>query len=361
MDSPTRAEIDLAAIRHNLGVIQRASSRPVMAVVKANAYGHGGYRVSQCLRDAGVERFAVATLPEAIHLRNKGLTARIQVFGVPRPGEIEAFARHRLELTISTRELLSTVLASDLELDAFLHIDTGMMRLGLPVDRTREAVEALRQKPGITLRGVLTHFASADLAGSGQTPDQIGRWREVRSHLPEGLEVHASSSGGVFTSPDVARESDIVRAGIALYGLYDPATDVPAPGLRPAMRLVTRIARVEPIEAGTPVSYGGRWRAPTDGRILTVAAGYADGLPRSLSSTGQIGLRNHVLPIAGTVCMDMSMAFIDDPSVAAEPGEQVVLWGPGGPSVLDVARLANTIPYEIVCGVGARVDRIFVD
>lgn len=361
MDSPTRAEIDLAAIRHNLAVIRRASSRPVMAVVKANAYGHGASRVSQCLQGAGVERFAVATLPEALQLRKAGLTARIQVFGVPLPGEIEAFSRHGLELTISTPELLKTVLAGDFALGTHLHIDTGMMRLGLPVDRTLEAVEALRKKPGVSLRGVLTHFASADLPGSGQTQDQLGRWRAVRSKLPADLEVHASSSGGVFTSPDVAGESDIVRAGIALYGLYDPATDVPAPGLRPAMRLVTRISRIESIAEGTPVSYGGRWRAPTDGRILTLAVGYADGLPRSLSSTGQVGLRNHLLPIAGTVCMDMAMVFVDDPAIAAQPGERVVLWGPGGPSVLDVARLANTIPYEIVCGVGARVDRVFAD
>ncbi|NNE70805.1 MAG: alanine racemase [Rhodothermales bacterium] len=361
MRAPTRAEISLAAIRRNLDLIRTASGRPVMAVVKANAYGHGAIPVSSSLVEAGVERFAVATLPEAVALRDAGLKGRVLVFGVPHPDELEAFVDHGLELTVSTPELLTAVLEGGLPLAVQLQIDTGMVRLGLPTAGTAEAIQALSSHPSVSLTGVFTHFASADLEGNPQTAAQLEAWRQIRALVPAGVETHAAASGGVFTSLGVAAESDVIRAGISLYGLYDPAADVPAPGLQPAMRLLSRVVRIQEVTAGTQVSYGGRWTAPGSGRILTIVSGYADGVPRALSSRGHVGLGPHRLPIAGTVCMDMFMAFTEDPAVEARVGDEVVIWGPGGPSVLEVARIAGTIPYEIVCGVSQRVERVFTN
>ncbi len=361
MHSPTRAIIDLPALRHNLSLIERGSGLPVMAVVKANAYGHGVEGISSALADAGVKRFAVATLPEAIALRESGLSQRIQVFGAPRADELEAFSRHGLELTISTTQLLEACLQTRVPLAVQLQLDTGMVRLGLPPEETRTALERITEVPALTLTGVFTHFASADLAGKRQTTEQLAVWREIRAQLPPGMEAHASATGGVFTTPAVKGMSDLVRAGIGLYGLYDPSGDVPDGGLRPVMRLVSRVVRVEAIRRGTPVSYGGRWTAPENGRIITVACGYADGLPRSLSSRGQVGIGGTLYPIAGTVCMDMCMAFAPPNSPGVRVDDEVTLWGTGGPSVLEVARLAGTIPYEIVCGVSQRVARVFTD
>ncbi len=359
MVSPTRAVVDLGALRHNLSVIRdRSGQKPVMAVVKANAYGHGALLISEALLEAGVDRFAVATLPEAIQLRRGGIDGRILVFGMPAAAELGPFEEHSLELAIGSVEILEALLAGRWRIRVHLQVDTGMMRLGIAPSDATEALLRLSDHPDLEVAAVFTHFTSADLPGDVQTRDQLARWRDVRASLPAGLETHASASGGVFTSAGVAMESDIIRAGIALYGLYEPAQDVKPEPLRPVMRLVSRIVRIQHVSPGTPVSYGGRWRAPSSGTVITVAAGYADGVPRCLSGLAKVGIGGHLVPVVGTICMDMFMAFSDDPAVHFRVGDDVVVWGPGGPSVSEVALQANTIPYEIVCGVASRVDRV---
>lgn len=359
MVSPTRAVVDLDALRHNLSLIRRRSGdKPVMAVVKANAYGHGALLVSRALAESGVDRFAVATLPEAIQLREGGIKGRVLVFGMPLETELGFFEEHDLELAIGSVEILEAVLASSSRIRVHLQIDTGMTRLGLAPSAAADALSRLSRHPSVEVVAAFTHFTSADLPGDQQTQDQLARWREVLSSLPPGLETHASASGGVFTSGDVAAESDVIRAGIALYGLYEPASDTQPEGLRPVMQLVSRIARVQRVEAGTPVSYGGRWRATSPGTVITVAAGYADGVPRCISGAAHVGIGGELLPVVGTICMDMCMAFTERPAAHFRVGEDVVVWGPGGPSVSEVAAQAGTIPYEIVCGVGSRVNRV---
>jgi alanine racemase len=359
MDSPTRAVIDLGALRHNLSVIrERSGQKPLMAIVKANAYGHGALLVSRTLSKAGVDRFAVATLPEALELRRGGVKERILVLGMPIGIELELFERHNLELAIGSVEILEALLAGRWRISVHLEVDTGMTRLGISPSDAMGALRRLSDHPHLEIAAVFTHFSTADIPGDEQTLDQLARWKLVRSSLPAHLETHASASGGVFTSPDVARQSDVVRAGIVLYGLYEPGSDVKPEPLRPVMQLISRIARVQRVEPGTPVSYGGRWRAPSSGTVITVAAGYADGLPRRLFGLAHVGIGDNLLPVVGTICMDMCMAFTDDPEAHFDVGEDVVLWGPGGPSVSELALLADTIPYEIVCRVGSRVDRV---
>ena len=359
MPSPTRAVIDLDALRHNLAVIREQSGgKPIMAVVKADAYGHGAMLVSGALSRAGVDRFAVATLPEAIQLRAGGIQGRILVFGMPLTAELGLFEEHRLELAVGSVEVLEALLAGQWRITVHLQVDTGMTRLGLAPTQAANALSRLLEHDLLDVASVFTHFTTADLPGDEQTPDQLKRWRQVRASRPRGLEVHASASGGVFTSAAVAMESDVIRAGIALYGLYEPAQDVTPMPLRPVMQLVSRISRVQQVTPGTPVSYGGRWRAPTFGTVLTIAAGYADGLPRCISGQAKLGVGNTLLPIVGTICMDMCMAFTEGPASDFQIGDDVVVWGPGGPSVAEIARQANTITYEIACGVGSRVDRI---
>lgn len=361
--APTVAQISASALTHNLDLLRRRSGeRALMAVVKADAYGHGAVRVARHLSGRGVEQFAVATLPEALALREAGQQARILVFGAPMPDELATYGKWDLEAAVVSRASLEAVLSSGVPLRVHLKVDTGMGRLGLTAPDALEALRRLDGASGLELAGIWTHLASADDPGSPFNSVQLERWHEFL-HQAGGAPapVHVSASAGPADNPDVMAHSDVVRVGIALYGLYQAQGAFAPHRQKPAMRLVSRVAHVKDVPAGTPISYGGTWVAPERCRIATVAAGYADGYPRRLSNVASVGIAGVRCPVVGKICMDMLMARLPLDGPEAAPGDEVVLFGEGGPSCHEVACWAGAITYEIVCGVSSRVPRLWME
>ncbi|MBO6577171.1 MAG: alanine racemase [Rhodothermales bacterium] len=352
--APVRAHVHLEALTHNLQEIRRRTSARVMGVVKANAYGHGAVPIARHLVAHGVDVLAVATVPEALQLREAGLEERILVFGAATEADLAVCSARDIELTVASQELLEQVLASRLALRLHLQVDTGMLRLGLVPEYAHEQVARIARKPNLELAGVFTHLAAGDGVRTPQMDSQMERWQGFLTRCgPLDCLKHVSATGALFNSPHVLEGTDYVRPGIALYGLFE--RDSP---LRPLMRVTSRVARVADVTRGTPVSYGGRWTAPRDTRIVTVAAGYADGVPRIMSGGPWMGVRGIQAPIVGTICMDMCMLDAG-PGAEVNVGDEVVLFGEGGPSCFDVAGWANTITYDVVCGLSSRVARVY--
>lgn len=358
------AEIDLGALRHNLQALRRrAAGLDVVAVVKADAYGHGAVAVSRFLRNEGVERFAVATLEEALVLRRAEFDAPILVFAAPIPAQVGRYVRAGLEITVTSPEVAEAVCAEALRtgpVRVHVKIDTGMGRIGLAPDEVVDTVRRLERAPGVELAGLWTHFASSDEPEDPWNREQWRRFREVLRQMGGApAPIHAANSGGLLCNPVATDPTEVsaVRLGIALYGLYDPPET--ASELRPAMRLVSRLTQVKTVVSGTPISYGRTWTAPRVTRIGTVSIGYADGYRRSLSNRAEVGVLGARCPVAGRVCMDMIMVDLgpDGDGVAARVGDEVVLFGAGGPSPFEIARWAGTITYEVVCGITGRVER----
>ncbi len=357
------AHVDLGALRHNLGVLRRrAAGLDLMAVVKANAYGHGAVPVTRFLASEGVARFAVATLNEAVELREAGILEPILVFAAPLPEHLPLYARHDIEVTVSSPEVARAIANGTVALRAHVKVDTGMGRIGLDPADVVETVRLLERAPGVRIVGFWTHFATADEPDDSFARAQWTRFRTVLKELGgPPAPVHAANSGGVLGHP-VALDPGLVagvRLGISLYGLYDPPESAAPDALRPVMSLVSRLTQIKTVRAGTPISYGATWRAPRETRIGTVSAGYADGYRRSFSNRAEVGVAGSRCPVAGRVCMDMIMVDLgpegDGPS--ARKGDEVVLFGDGGPSPFEMARWADTITYEIVCGITSRVTR----
>jgi len=367
----TVAEINLSQLRHNAGVLQAlAGDAPLMGVVKADAYGHGAPVVARTLQASGVTFFAVATVPEAVTLREAGLTAPILVFAAPLPSALPAYARYDLDVTVASVEGAAAVAIAARTsgpLRVHLKIDTGMGRLGVQPEQTDLVLRQLLAAPGITVASLWTHFATADEPGHPFTKEQWTLFETLCRRAGDAVPlVHAANSGALLTFPPSFQRGSrtLVRTGIALYGLYDPSGLADPPNLRPVMRLTSRVTHIKTVAAETPISYGGTWRAPRPTRIATVGAGYADGYRRALSNRAFVGIDGSLFPVAGTVCMDMFMVDLGaagGPGEAVAVGDEVVLFGPGGPSALDVARWAGTIAYEIACGISARVPRNYVE
>lgn len=374
------AEIRLEALRNNLALLRdRAAGLDVMAVVKADAYGHGAVPVSRFLAGEGVTTFAVATLSEAIALRESGLEHRILVFAAPIPAQMDLYVRHGLEVTVTSPEVADAVIDTARRMGpirAHVKIDTGMGRIGLAPEDSVVVIRRLERAASVEIAGIWTHFATSDEPGDPWVAEQWRRFREVTARLG-GLPapLHAANSGGLLCNP-VAIDPGVVssvRLGIALYGLYgslEPTSGSkpaqvpePLPGLLPVMRFVTRITQIKTVAAGTPISYGLSWRAPRETRIGTLAIGYADGYRRRLSNRAEVGVGGVRCPVAGRVCMDMTMIDLgpEGEGPQARVGDEVVLFGEGGPSPFEVARWAETITYEIVCGITDRVSRRYVD
>ena len=367
-----RAEIDLGAVRHNLGVLRaRAGDADVLGVVKADAYGHGAVAVSRLLRGEGVGPLAVATLDEAAALREAGIGGTLLVFGAPRPRQLARYRALDLELTVSSVEVAAALAAAapaDRPERVHLKVDTGMHRLGVAPEAAAGVLARLRAA-GVEVAGLWTHLATADGADVAFADEQTRRFQAVLDALPEPPPLVHLRNGpatvrglGALRLPPGARA--LVRAGGALYGLAsDPALAEAHAALRPAMRLVSDVVHLQTVAPGETVSYGRLWRAGRPTRIATLAAGYADGVPRALSNRGEVGLGGRLWPIAGRVCMDMLMLDLGDPEGpggAVALGDEGVLWGPGGPTAEAAAARAGTIAYELTAGLTGRVARVAV-
>jgi len=361
-NSPLRAIIDLAALRANFALFRRTASRSkILAVVKANAYGHGVLPIVRALDAA--DGFAVARLEEAIELREAGVRHRILLLeGVFSAAQLHLARVHRLDLVlhhVSQLEMLESevgaVCDSASRGELWLKIDTGMNRLGFAPEQLPEVQARLRALPQApaTIR-LMTHFARAD-DDAAMTQQQCQRFSEAQNlwardggAVPE---ASLTNSAGALLWPKT--HADWIRPGIGLYGASPCASRSAAEfGLTPVMTLQSAVIAIRSVSAGESVGYGATWRAGRASRIAIVAAGYADGVPRHLPSGAPILIEGQRAPLAGRVSMDMIAVDVTDLPQAAV-GSPVVLWGRGLP-VDDVAAAAGTIAYELLCGVGRR-------
>jgi alanine racemase len=368
---PVWAEIDLDAVRTNVRTLAGvASPAALMAVVKADGYGHGVVPVARAALDAGAQWLGVALVEEGAELRAAGIDAPVLVLSEPPPPAAPAVVALGLTPVAYTRPgidaLAKAVADSGADpLPVHLKVDTGMHRVGCDATDACALAESIATRDELRLEGVLTHFAVADEPDDPYTPQQLDRFDTVLDDLRRaGLAfdlVHAANSAALFEFTDRARY-DLVRCGIAVYGVP------PAPGLaggvplRPAMAVKARVSHVKRLPAGARLSYGLRYTMPREGTVATVPIGYADGVPRALSATGgEVLVRGRRHPIAGTVTMDQLMVDVGD--AAVEVGDEVVLLGRDGDSEITVDEWADrlgTIGYEIVCGIGRRVPRTYV-
>lgn len=358
-----RAEVDLGAVRHNARELARAAGGDeVVAVVKADAYGHGAVPVTRALAAEGVDRFAVATVPEAVALREGGVRERVLVLAAPLAEFLPAYERHGLEVVVSSPEVAAAV-AGRGGLTAHVKVDTGMHRLGVAPEAAAGVVRQLRAA-GVDVEAVWTHLATADAADPSFALEQVRRFDGVLAALGADAPplVHVRNGPSVVRLPPLTSRPALVRLGGVLYGLSsDPAVAAHMGGLRPAMRLVTRVLHLQTVAPGESVSYGRAWTAERPTLVATLGAGYADGLPRALSGRGEAAVGGRRWPVIGRVCMDMLMVSLGDPDgpgAAVRTGDEAVLFGPGGPTAEEAAAAAGTISYELTSGLTGRVARV---
>jgi alanine racemase len=393
MIRPTVARIDLAALKANYQHIvdylakDAAVRAPgVIAVVKANAYGHGAGQVALALEDAGADLLACADIEEGAALRAAGVKADILVFGALSVSDLDGLFDCRLTPTISTPGAAQAVQAAaenyKRRVRYHLKIDTGMNRLGFRFDNLRRTLPGLLASQNLDLEAVYTHFATADDPESPLFNEQRIRFERARAEIadlnrgarqdrrendrsagsaisavPSSPYVHAANSAALLRDSRVWY--DRVRPGLLLYGIVPPPLASTLP-LTPIMTLSSRIVAVKGVREGEGVGYGVRFRAEQPTTIAIVPAGYADGLDLRLAGRGAVLIRGRRAPIVGAVNMDMLMADVTGLDVS--PGDEVVIIGSQGADRIDVREMAaqiGTIPYEILCRIGSRIERVY--
>jgi alanine racemase len=374
-----RAEIDLAAIAHNVAELRRitrADARLLVAV-KANGYGHGAVAVARTALAHGASHLGVARIDEGLALRRAGITAPILIFGHTPAGRAAQLHEHLLVPTLlgldHARELSAAVQGFNAPMPVHIKVDTGMGRLGLGCDdlrspgsgRAMDEILKIMALPGLTVEGIFTHFATADHAELEYARLQLLRFTRLKAELEaagrSGLVWHAANSGAIMALPE--SHLSMVRAGISVYGLYPSAqVDRACLALRPALALKATIVHLKAVAAGTPISYGCTFRAPAPTLIATVPVGYADGFHRALSNKGVMLVGGCRVPVVGRVCMDLTMIDVGKvPGVHV--GDEVAIIGRQGDETIsadEVAGLAETINYEVVSALTERVTRVFI-
>jgi alanine racemase len=366
---PTQARVDLEALRANLAAIAAfvaAGGGPapgIIAVVKANAYGHGAAQVGLALESAGAAMLACADIEEGVVLREAGVGAPILVFGALSVSDLEGIFSHRLTPTISTpsaaRALQEAAARRRVTLGCHLKIDTGMNRLGFRHDNLARTMPAVGQSPNLRVDAVYTHFGTADDPDHAMFATQRERFEAVLDRLPAlGIATrvrHAANSAALLRDERVWY--DFIRPGLLLYGIVPPPLAATLT-LRPALSLHSRIVAVKGLRPGDATGYGLRAPYTEPASLAVVPAGYADGLDLRLAGHGHMLVRGRRVPVVGSVCMDMTM--IDVTGMEVAPGDEVVIIGEqGGASigVREIAAAIGTIPYELLCRLGARIER----
>jgi len=345
-------EIDFSALRHNLGVARRhAPASRVMAVVKADGYGHGLLEVAKALD--GADAFAVARVDEGVVLRRGAPRKRILVLtGAHDQPELEAAADAGLELVVHHPAQLERLesFSTKRPLRCWLKLDTGMHRLGFPAHEGAERLAQLKALEAVAeVAGVLTHLANADDLADDYTRRQMARFEEATREMP--LPRSAANSAAVLGWPDT--HLDWVRPGIMLYGASPFAATQEE--LKPAMTFTAPLLSIKRVEKGASIGYGGDWTAPEAMPVAVVGAGYGDGYPREVPSGTSVLLRGRRVPLIGRVSMDSLILDLRS-CPQAQVGDEVVLWGRGLPAE-EIARAAGTIPYTLFCGITGRVRR----
>lgn len=371
--SRVHAEIDLDAITHNMNAMHAniSENTKIMAVIKADGYGHGAVEIAEAIDDLPyVFGYAVATVEEGLILRNHGIEKPILILGYVFPEQYHDMIRARIRPTVFTSDMAEhlSFMAGRLDVDCPIHfaIDTGMSRIGYQV--TEEAADEMARiasLPHIVVEGIFTHFAKADEADKTSTYKQLQLFEHMVDMLEErGVSIpihHCSNSAAIVEVPEA--NMDLVRAGITMYGLWpSPEVDKNRIDLKPALSLVTHVAYVKELEAGREISYGGTYTTTKKQMIATIPVGYADGYARTLSNKGDVLIHGQRAPICGRVCMDQFMVDVTHiPDV--KTGDKVTLIGKDGDEQITMEELgerADRFNYEFVCDLGKRIPRVYL-
>jgi len=376
---PTWAEVSLAALRHNFRTVQRriGTGVDICAIVKADAYGHGAVECARALEQEGAGWFGVTSLDEAIPLREGGIRGRILLLTGFWRGEEEEIVRLKLTPTVwetAQIELLEKAAANIGVRQHAVHlkVDTGMGRLGVAPEDLPGVCSALKSSPHLSLEGLSTHLASSEVLDAPSVPEQLKSFEEVRRLLRnEGIDpplIHAANTGAVISRPE--SWNTMVRPGIALYGYYLPferaGREVSGKALRldvkPVLTWKTRVLALRDVRANQALGYGGIYVTKAPARIAVLPVGYADGFNRALSSRGRVIVREHYAPIVGRISMDLTLVDVTGlPGIAV--GDEAILLGSSDGLDVDArehAALANTVLYEILCGISKRVPRRYI-
>jgi alanine racemase len=375
MRRPTVATVDLTAVAANFGTLRRlldadhapGSAPPgLIAVVKANAYGHGAVAVARALESAGAAMLACADIEEGVTLREGGVQGPILVFGAQSVSDLDGVFTHRLTPTVSTpgaaRALEADARQRGVTLDCHLKIDTGMNRLGFRHDNLRRTLPAVLSSRHLTFSAVYTHFATADAPESAFLEEQRRRFDLAIAALGAlglaGIRRHAANSAAMLR--DTRTWYDWVRPGLLLYGIVPPPLAAANLDLCPALSLTSRIVAVKGVRRGEGVGYGLTWTPDEPRSLAIVPAGYADGLDTRAAGRASVLIRGQRAPIVGSVCMDMIMVDVTGHDVS--PGDDVVLIGRQGDQEItarETALAIGSIPWEVLCRLGSRVERVF--
>lgn len=349
--SDSTATIHLDRLGHNLEVLKEKSGRDrVMAVIKADAYGHGAVAIARYL-EKRVEWFAVATIDEGILLRDSGIGTPILVFGAPREETAPLYRRYRLAATISCPDHFRLLLPGT---QCHLRYDTGMRRSGFYPEQTEEVLRLMEEHPELICEGIYSHYATADEEDSDFVGHQNTLFRQIRSRFSPEITAHMSNSAAVLHYN--VEHFDMIRVGIGLHG-YSSGL-IPAEGLRPVLEWQTSLHQIRRVRKGEGVSYNLTWRAPHDGYLATLPVGYADGVPRSLSNRLRVVAAGKKVPVVGNITMDCCMIFLGEEPLPE--GTTVQLMGGEAWPANRWATEAGTNTHELLCRLTQRVRRLYL-
>jgi alanine racemase len=373
------SEINLTAIAHNVRELRRItrSDAELMIAVKANGYGHGAVQIARTVIQNGADALAVARVEEGLELRKAGIGAPVLILGYTPAQWADALLAEQLVPTVfslqNAQELSTASASTNQRISVHIKIDTGMGRQGIQYNALRvedqgdaaREILAISSLPGLSIKGLYTHFATADHADKTYADKQFRRFLALTDALKSSNMrlplLHAANSGAIIDMPQT--HLDLVRAGISVYGLYpSQEVDLNCIALQPALALKAKITQLKHVPAGTKISYGCTYLTPKPTTIATIPVGYGDGYNRRLSNRGQVLVRGKRAPIVGRVCMDLSMVDVGHVNDVAV-GDEVVLIGRQGEEMIsadEVADMLDTINYEVVTALAARVPRIYI-
>lgn len=366
---PVWAEVDLGAIRHNISVLDATTGdAEVMGVVKGYAYGHGNPQTAIAMLQGGATRLGVARVAEGIHLRAAGIDVPIHVLSEPPPQAAGSVVEHNLTAAVYTEAFAETLSESasarDRRVPIHVKIDTGMHRVGMVAEKALDLIKTIGKLPNLDIEGVWSHFAVADVPDNPYTRKQLDLFADLADAIERsGIDIryrHMANSAAALSFPE--SHFDLVRCGIASYGLWPGPSLQGIADLKPALALRARIGLVKEVSVGAALSYGLTYELQRDGRVVTVAAGYADGYDRRLSGLAHVLIGGQRFKVSGTVTMDQFMVDIGDADFVA--GETVTLIGADGGELItaeELAELTGTINYEVTTRIPSRVPRIYLN
>jgi len=366
---PTVAYIHHRHLQYNIDLIRKAiGKKKIMAVVKANAYGHGDVEVARTVLQSGCEYLGVAFVEEGIRLRQAKIRAPILVFGAHLNISLSKAISYKLEITVTSESQISFLkkysAQKRVQIPLHLKIDTGMNRVGFQYDHFERSLAAILKSPYLQIKGVYSHFSTSDDEDQAYALLQIQRFEKIKKYIEQKTEqeilFHMANSGAIMKFPQ--SYYDMVRPGIMLYG-QPPSPECSSPWkLKEVMSLESRLGLIKLIKKNEPVSYGRRYSTKELTHIGVIPIGYADGFSRGNTNTARVIIKKEKYPLVGTICMDMVMVDLGK-KLKCKVGDKVVIYGREGRqcvSINDVARRLGTISYEVTCSVSPRVPRIHV-